>query len=188
MKQHIGKLLAGLALLTLAMLPFTPLAKNWVAPDVAHAQVVLGRWTAIGASGTVDESALTIFGFTGPSAGYNSTSTSTNAIELRYNVTNTYDNASVGANIPGWTTLEVGGVGPATSYVQATLYRVVRCTGAQTIICQTPRITGSDQAGCKTCTFVNTAVNFTNDLYSVRVIVDRATPSEQPRVHTLRIF
>jgi len=188
MKNHIEKFILAAGLLAVVTLALTPLAQNWLVPQVAFAQVVPARWTAIGASGTVDENALASFGFTNASAGYKSTSTSLTGLEFRYNVTNTYDNAAGNPNLPGWTVLEVGGVGPATSFVQATLYRVIRCTGAQTIICTTPKITGSDQAVCKNCTFAATAINFLNDLYYVRVVVDRATVSEVPKVHTLRIF
>jgi hypothetical protein len=83
--------------------------------------------------------------------------------------------------------MELGAVAPATSVVSASLYRVTRCTGARTLICSV-RLTNTTAPVCKTCTFANTAINFTSDLYYIDAIVDRGTVSEVPWLHTLRIF
>ena len=189
LKNHGGKIILGVALLGLLVaLMTTHPGIDWVTPTAVSAQAaVLGPWTAIGASGTVDESSICCFGFTGPSAGYAAASTSINPLEFRYNVTNTFDNSPLGPNIPGWTTLELGGVAPGGSSINAILYRVSRCTGQQAIICRT-RIAQSTTGVCKTCTFANTAINFTTDLYYVDVQVARVATAEVPLVHNLRIF
>ena len=166
--------------------------RSWIEVPQVAAQITapaptLTPWTAIGASGTVDESSIQHFAFTQASAGYNPLSTLLNFLEFRYNVTNTYDNnTALGPNVPGWTRLELGASAPGQSVVDATLYRVRRCNGEQQIICQV-RVADALKT-CRTCTFANNAINFTNDLYYVRVAVDRATVGEVPLVHTLRIF
>ena len=75
----------------------------------------------------------------------------------------------------------------ATSVVIASLYRVARCTGVKKLICQV-RVTNATAPVCRICTFANTAINFTSDLCFVDATVDRATVSEVPQLHTLRIF
>lgn len=186
-KKHAGKLVPAtimLALITAVMISRP--AGEWLEPRLVSAQVAPATWTAVGASGTVDESSIASFGFTNASAGYSASTTSVSPLEFRYNVTNTYDNAA-NPNIPGWTRLELGATAPATSLVTASLYRVARCTGARKLICQV-RVTNSSAGVCRVCTFANTAVNFTTDLYYVDATVDRGTVSEVPQLHTLRIF
>jgi hypothetical protein len=153
----------------------------------ASAQVLIvpHPWTAVGSSGTVDETALPYFGFTNASAGFKPTAW-INPLEFRYNVTNTFDN-NANPNMPGWTRLELGATAPATSTVDAALYRVYRCTGAQSIVCQV-RVAQTDAGICRYCTFPAGSVDFGNYLYYVRVAVDRNTAAENPQVHTLRIY
>lgn len=156
-------------------------------PLPVHAQApILVPWTAVGATGAVDEGSLSRFAFTNASAGYLSTTASVDLLEFRFNVTNTFDNNASPA-APGWTTLELGAQAPATSVVAATLYKVNPCTGAQAVVCST-RVTNSSAGTCKACTFAAGTINFATTLYYVRVTVDRNTPSELPLLHTLRIF
>jgi hypothetical protein len=156
-------------------------------PPTASAQVLFipRPWTAVGSSGSVDESALQYFAFTNASAGFRPTAW-INPLEFRYNVTNTFDN-NANPNLPGWTRLELGATAPATSTVDATLYRVYRCTGAQSVVCQV-RVAQTDAGTCRYCTFPAGSIDFGNYLYYVRVAVDRNTVTENPQVHTLRIY
>lgn len=165
---------------------------DWIEPQTAAAQVIVPipfyrPWTAVGSTGAVDESSLPYFAFTNASAGYK-LSPWVNQLEFRYNVTNTFDN-NANPNRPGWTTLELGAQAPGTSTVEATLYRVNRCTGQQTALCPV-RVAQAYTGTCKTCT-VPTAlgpVDFGTYLYYVRVALDRNSPGEQPWVHTLRVY
>ncbi|HZT32137.1 MAG TPA: hypothetical protein VFA33_19770 [Bryobacteraceae bacterium] len=182
--KHAGKILLGAALLGALGTVWEGL--DWFAPEPVSAQGVIVPWTAVGASGTVDEGSIAAFGFTNASAGYAAIA-ALSPLEFRYNVTNTFDNSTLGPNIPGWTTLELGAQAPGASSVTAALFRVARCTGKRTLICSV-RIVQATTGVCKVCTFANTAVNFTADLFYVDATVARSTPSEQPFLHTLRIF
>jgi hypothetical protein len=188
MKINFGtKSLRLVSLCTVAVLLAAFAALTWVKPPVASAQIVIPRpWTAVGSTGSVDESNLGIYGFSGPAAGYNPFSASVNPLEFHYNVTNTYDN-NANPNAPGWTTLEIGGVAPGGSVVDATLIKVRRCDGFQTVICQR-RITQTTTPVCLPCVFPAGSVNFTSDLYYVRVLVDRSVAGEQPQARTIRIY
>lgn len=155
-------------------------------PIPAYAQAVPpAAWTAVGATGAVDESSLTRFAFTNASAGYATTTPSVDPLEFRFNVTNTYDNGA-NPNVPGWTSMQLGGQAPGTSFVTAQLYQVDPCTGAQKLICQ-DRIVQAPNGTCVKCTFTATTVDFGRANYYVRVLMDRATPSENPLLHGLRI-
>jgi hypothetical protein len=188
MKINFGtKSLRLVSLCTVAVLFAAFAALTWVKPPVASAQIIVPRpWTAVASTGSIDETNLGNYAFSGPAAGYNPFSASLNPLEFRYNVTNTYDN-NANPNVPGWTTLEIGGIAPGGSVVDATLIRVRRCDGLQTVLCQR-RITQSTSAVCLTCTFPSTDVNFTADLYYVRVLVDRGVAGEQPQARTIRIY
>jgi hypothetical protein len=162
-----------------------------ITPAVAQGFPV-APWTAIGASGSVDESSIPIFGFTNASAGYGPTA-SIAPLEFRYNVVNTQHFVSTAGGIPtvtqpGWTTLEFGAQAPFTSTATAYLYRVNRCTGQQTLICQVRHTNQAAPGICRLCQFPNTTFNFTSYLYYVRVILTRNTPNELPMAHTLRIY
>jgi hypothetical protein len=165
--------------------------RNWMPPVPAAAQVLAplptpSAWTAVGSTGVVDESGLSTFGLTGPGAGYRAGIASVAPIEFRYNVVNT-NHAGANAAVPPWTTLELGAVAPGTSVVDATLYRVNRCTGYQSVLCQT-RIASTSAGTCRLCTVPAGSFNFTSYLYYVRVAVDRNAANETPRVNTLRIY
>jgi hypothetical protein len=169
--------------------------RNWVSLTPVAAQVIapaVAPWTAVGASGSVDESSIPYFGFTNASAGYKPTA-SIAPLEFRYNVVNVQHYLSAAGGIPtvtmpGWTTMEFGAQAPGTSVADAYLYRVNRCTGAQTLICAVRHYNQPAPGACKPCQFANTTFNFASYLYYVRVVLDRNTVNELPMAHTLRIY
>lgn len=172
---------------------------EWAKLEPVAAQIVPGfpvaPWTAVGSSGSVDELSIPYFGFTGPSAGYRATPISVQPLEFRYNVVNVHHavNAAGGVptvTIPGWTQMEFGAQTPGTSFAEATLYRVNRCTGQEAPICRIYHSNTPAPGACRVCPqpFPNTAVNFSGYLYYVRVVLDRNTSLENPMVHTLRIY
>lgn len=181
----------GMVAIPLLALSIAQRTYEWVQPLAASAQVLAPipiphPWTAIGASGTVDELSLPFFGFTNASAGYKLGALSVNPLEFRYNVTNTFDN-NANPNVPGWTRLELGATAPGGSSVDATLYRVYRCNGVKAVICQV-RVAQATSGTCNTCVFAANAVDFTSFLYFVDVNVDRTAVAEMPFVNTLRIY
>jgi len=172
------------------------LAWTWIQATPVAAQIVPGfppaPWTAVGSSGSVDESSIPFFGFTNASAGYGFNA-STAPLEFRYNVVNVQHFLSATGGIPnvtnpGWTIMEFGAQAPLTSLAEAYLYRVNRCTGQQVLICQVRHSNQPAPGVCRTCQFPNTTFNFTSFLYYVRVVLDRNTPGEAPMAHTLRIY
>jgi hypothetical protein len=166
--------------------------RGWVEVTPVAAQAFPpAPWTAVGSSGSVDETSIPFFGFTNASAGYKPIN-SLVPLEFRYNVVNVQHYLSAGGGIPtvtmpGWTTLEFGAQAPANSVAEAYLYRVNRCTGQQVLICQV-RHTVQATPICKTCQFPNTTFNFTSYLYYVRVQLSRSNVNENPMAHTLRIY
>lgn len=184
--KYGGAVLAGGSLAVLVSVWVSRTSADWSQPPVVHAQGVLVPWTAAGATGSVDESSLADFRFNLASAGYSSTSTSLIPLEFRYNVTNTYDNQP-NPNVPGWTTLELGGIAPGTSGLSATLYKVQKCTGVQKVICAT-KIGGPIGNTCNTCQFPNNLVDFSMGVYYVDVQVFRNNLADNPMVNTLRIY
>ena len=149
-------------------------------------------WTAVGASGSVDESSIQTFGFTGPSAGYGPNA-SVAPQEFRYNVVNTHHRVSSAGGIPniaqpGWTQLEFGAQAPFTSTADAYLYRVNKCTGQQQLVCWVRHQGTSAPGTCRRCEFTPNTFDFSQNLYYVRVVTDRNTPNELPMAHTLRIY
>jgi hypothetical protein len=169
------------------------ITENWLQPVSVQAQTApaMPAWTAVGASGTVDESSIPIFGFTDASAGYGANA-SVAALEFRYNVVNTHHFVSAAGALPsiampGWTVMEFGAQAPFTSIAQALLYKVNKCNGKQQLICQV-RHTNQPEGMCRFCQFPNNTFDFGNFLYYVRVVLDRNTPGEVPMAHTLRIY
>jgi hypothetical protein len=84
--------------------------------------------------------------------------------------------------------MEFGAQAPATSLAQAYLYRVNRCTGAQTLVCYVQHTNQPAPGNCRVCQFPNNTFDFMSYLYYVRVVLDRNTPNELPMAHTLRIY
>jgi hypothetical protein len=171
------------------------LVYQFAGPVPAAAQVIVSPptpWTAIGASGTVDESSIPLFGFSNASALYGANA-SLARLEFRYNVVNVMHRVSSTGGIPtitqpGWTTLEFGAQAPATSTADAYLYRVTRCNGQQALICWVRHTNTPAPGACRPCQFPNTTFDFGNYLYYVRVILGRSTQGETPAVHTIRIL
>jgi hypothetical protein len=84
--DHIGPGPGGLGIATVVpgWVNVTPVAAQVIAP-----LPLVAPWTAIGASGTVDESSILFFGFLNASAGFKATA-SVAPLEFRYNVVNTH--------------------------------------------------------------------------------------------------
>jgi hypothetical protein len=185
---------AGLLLTAAAVFVLTGASRlhDWVQIPPVEAQVTsFNPWTAIGASGVPDETAIPIFGFTNASAGYGPNA-SVARLEYRYNVVNVEHRVSAAGipteTSPGWTIMEFGAQAPATSTATAYLYKVSRCTGQQSLICWVQHTNQAAPGTCKLCQFGNTTFDFGNNLYYVRVLLSRNTPSELPMAHTLRIY
>jgi hypothetical protein len=141
-------------------------------------------WTAVASTGVVDETGLRLFEFKGASVTYRQGVNTHEPFVLRYNVTN----PSRFDPIPGWTVLELGSTVPiAGSFVAATLIRVDRCTGQEVELCTTTN-NGSEGPICTTCNFAANAVDYTNNLYYVRLVLRGADNPPVPSAHTLRLY
>jgi len=191
--------LAGLSVLFFVLL--TALGRHWsttisnstIEPNLYAAPLQVPPpvpWTAVASTGAVDEAsaANARYAFTNACVEYRPATTSVAAIELRYNVVNTFDNGP-NPNVPGWTNMELGFVAPGTSEVVAELIRVEPCTGEQTVIC---RIRGlqSPNPTCRRCDqpFPAGAIDFSRFLYYIRLRLDRNTVNERPKACTLRLL
>ncbi|HWN98445.1 MAG TPA: hypothetical protein VNS63_04175 [Blastocatellia bacterium] len=153
------------------------------APDPAF-QVPPRPWTALGSTGTVDESALSLYASVSTEIGFRPGAVGKILI-ARYNVTNTFDN-NANPNQPGWRTLEMGSNAPNSVIIEAKLFQVKACQPAQELIC-TARNRSNDHP-CATCQ-ISVPIDFTNNLYYVEVTLNRtAVPAALPRMFTLRIF
>ena len=182
----------GTTAVALAGPDFMDARQTWLPAARLMAQTErLAPWTAIGASGTIDDSGISLFAFVNASAGYRATA-ATSPLEFRYNVDNVQHGVSTAGfpsiTSPGWTNLELGAQAPGTSTVAAYLYRVSRGTGTQVLICVVLHSNQPPPGTDKVCKFSNTTFNFATYLYYVRVIVDRSVSSDSPLVHTLRIY
>ncbi|HEX7176849.1 MAG TPA: hypothetical protein VF240_16425 [Pyrinomonadaceae bacterium] len=147
-------------------------------------QVLPKPWTAVGSTGVIDEDSLNFFAFSNTDLGFRA---GANALKIvaRYNVTNTFDN-NANPNRPGWTRLEMGSTTPNSTIIEASLFQIRSCDQQQVLICTARNRSGDTP--CARCTFANSAVDFTNNLYYVEVTLSRGsaqTPS--PRLHTLRL-
>jgi hypothetical protein len=142
-----------------------------------------GTWTAVASTGVVDESAVGIYSFGSTNLTYLGGSASVAPIVARYDVTNTW----AASDTPPWTVLEMGYFDSSpSSQVQADLYQVDRCTGAQKLLCSVIS-TDSTVSTCGHCT-LGAPVNFGTNLYYVQVTLSRTVPSVVPQALTLRIF
>lgn len=152
-------------------------------PALAQAPTSPLVWTAVASTGTIDESALSIFSFGTTNLGYLGGSASVAPIVARYNVTNL---AGGGLN-PLWNTLELGYLDTtAAGQVTATLFRVNPCNGTRIALCTVTSVDVAT-AACRTCLFT-AGVNFQAFLYYVEVTLTRSTPGVSPQANTLRIF
>jgi len=144
-----------------------------------------GAWTAVGSTGVVDESAAAIYAFGSTNLTYLGSSTSTNAIVARYNVTNTWGMSDT----PPWTVLEMGYTdnNPSVS-VRADLFKVDPCTGAQSLICTVTSL-DSTTSTCARCPgFAANTFNFGTNAYYVQVTLTRtAITVTPPSLLSLRI-
>jgi hypothetical protein len=142
-------------------------------------------WTSVGSTGIVDEGSLKSFVFTGACASLRPVlvAGAPDSLELRYNVTSTFDN---GANppIPGWNVFEMGYSAPTGSHIIARLILVQPCTGKERTICQA---SSDPTRPCVSCKFDPTLINFDKALYYIDVKLTRRDSRVVPRVCTLRL-
>ena len=144
-----------------------------------------GTWTAVGSTGTVDPTQVSLFGvFTGTQLGF-AAAGNPGTIVARFNVTNTYGGGL--RDTPPWTTLEVGAINTTLDPITARLYHVDPCSGKRTLICSVTNNIAGATGVCASCTFANTTFNFLNNLYYVEVTITRTSGAGTPLLSTLRI-
>ena len=155
------------------------------APGEPAFQVLPKPWTAVGSTGVIDEDSLNFFAFSNTDLGFRAGANALNIV-ARYNVTNTFDN-NANPNRPGWTMLEMGSTTPNSTIIEASLFQIRSCDQQQVLICTARNRSGDTP--CARCTFPNTAVDFTSNLYYVEVTLTRPNAQNPtPRLHTLRLF
>jgi hypothetical protein len=141
-------------------------------------------WSAVAATGAVDEDSIRDYGFDEPWASYRSGSMSLDPLTFRYNVTNPGHDTP----IPGWTQLFLNSLVPAAGgVVRATLIKVDPCTGEATPICTTVNNQVTESPICTKCAFDPADINFQYFLYYVRVQLDRADQPDPPRAYSVRL-
>lgn len=153
----------------------------FLAPLSLSAQT--GTWTAVASSGALDETATGIHSVNGSSLQHQGASLTT--IVSRYNVTNTFGGGLT--DLPPWSRLELGAFDNTNlGSVRAILYRVDRCSGAQTPLCGVGSIDNAAPT-CQVCTF-GQQIDFSQYLYYVEVSILRSNGGVFPSARTLRIF
>jgi hypothetical protein len=141
-------------------------------------------WSAVAATGAVDEDSLRDYAFDDPWATYRSGSLSLDPLTFRYNVTNPGHDTP----IPGWTRLFLNSHVPAAGgVVRATLIKVDPCTGERTPLCVTVNNQVTESPICTTCEFAPADINFQQYLYYVRVQLDRADQPDPPRAYSVHL-
>lgn len=151
-----------------------------VAPARAYTN---SPWTAVASTGAVDEAAHGIYIVSGPALGYSPSSTSTDTIVSRFNVT-----VSDYTQVPPWNTLEIAyWDNSAGGSVSATLWEVVPNTGAQTALCTVTSVDSSTPT-LKTCYFLATPLDFRSYVYYVTVKLTRDSTLPLPCAYSVRIF
>ncbi len=143
-----------------------------------------GAWSAVGSTGAIGETSLGIYAFNTPALQHRVGTTGT--ILAHYNVTNTFGGGLT--DTPGWTTLEMTWFDNSIqSAIAAVLFRVDRCTGATTVLCNVSSLDIATPT-CRTCTFPVGSIDFGNSLYFVQVRLARGVAAVTPQVIGLRIF
>lgn len=175
------KKLQILALATLALLA-APVASLAQAPP----------WTSVCSAGaTIDELSRNRYVVSGGGTAFEATSLAVFVgpmSPLPFTVTARYNVTDIGQiDEPGWTTFQLGYTDTAPGVITATLYRVRNCSGEIFQLCQ---ITSDDGRVnfCELCTGFPEEIDFTDNLYFVRVDVRRDAPGGELSAHTLRIF
>jgi hypothetical protein len=164
-----------------AILRFTVLAFFLAALPMAAQS---GAWTAVGSTGSIDESALGIFAVNGAALQHQAGATGT--IFARYNVTNTFGGGLT--DTPAWDTLEMTYFDNSpSSAIAAVLLQVDRCTGATTVLCNVSSVDAAAPT-CRRCTFPAGSINFGTSHYYVEVRLSRSVTTVTPQVIGLRIF
>jgi hypothetical protein len=167
--------------------PHGAVAGKSLAPGAApaiQAGLPLLPWSAVAATGAVDEDSLLNYAFGDPWASYRSNSQSVDPLTFRYNVTNPGHDTP----IPGWTRLFLSSHVPAAGgVVGATLFRVDPCTGERTPICTTINNQVTESPICTTCDFAAADINFLQYLYYVHVRLDRSDQPDPPRAYSVHL-
>jgi hypothetical protein len=166
--------------------PLGAVAGKSLAPGAAPAIQVppLLPWSAVAATGGVDEDSLLDFGFDDAWATYRNGSQSVDPLTFRYNVTNPGHDTPV----PGWGHLFLNSHVPAAGgVVRATLIKVDPCTGERISLCTTVNNQVTDSPICTTCEFAPADINFQQFLYYVRVQLDRADQPDPPRAYSVHL-
>lgn len=156
------------------------------APTIQGMPPLLLPWSAVAATGAVDEDSIRDYGFDEPWASYRSGSMSLDPLTFRYNVTNPGHDTP----IPGWTQLFLNSHVPAAGgVVRATLIKVDPCTGVATPICTTINSQVTEEPICTKCPlpFDPADIDFQHFLYYVRVQLDRADQPDPPRAYSVRL-
>jgi hypothetical protein len=149
----------------------------FLAAPVAFGQ----RWSGAAGAGVPDESAAGIYQVDVGGAKYNA-SGSTNAIVLRYVITDTSATGS-----PGWTTVAVDAYDPgASSQIQVKLYRLTP-GGTNNMFTS---CTSADSAGFSTttCSLLNSFNFNTNDTYTAEVTLTRSSTGVDPVFRAIRLY
>lgn len=145
----------------------------------AKAQV----WTAVAASGAIDESYTGTYATNLGALFFRSTATGN--VDATLNVTNPLNSGN-----PAWGTLELvanGGSGGLGVGVSATLYRQVRTTGATTSIC-TAVAASSGSTSTSTCTFTTSTFDFANNNYFIDLNLGRTSTGQTITAWSMRVF
>ena len=137
-------------------------------------------WSSTGSTGIYDYPSMYKYTVTGPSVKF--LSTQTGDILFRYPVTNTYGSNT--GTIPGWTTLHGTYTDDsANGSVTVKLFKVDKCSNAETQLCSFTSSDGTTTPQCTTCTFSSTAIDFANYYYYVEVTLSRSATSANEQIH-----
>ncbi|HTG33246.1 MAG TPA: hypothetical protein VLB76_09965 [Thermoanaerobaculia bacterium] len=136
-------------------------------------------WTAVGSTGAIDEGSLAVYA-TNDASLFFASGTTGNIISY-FNVVN-----NSGTDTPPWTTLDLTSKdGSANSNVTAVLYRVPKCSGSALAVCSA---LSSETSTTPVCTSCSTGqLDFANNAYFIKVLVDRSAITASPAFYGLRL-
>jgi hypothetical protein len=163
----------------------TPSASPAIQDEPCLCNLPLLPWSAVAATGAVDEDTLPHFAFNDPAATFSTSSTSLGPLTFRYNVTNPgHDTVS-----PGWAHLVLSSHVPAAGgVVRATLYKVNPCNGVKDDLCTVINNQVTEGPECRACEFNPADINFQNFHYFVNVQLERAnTVDPSPLAYSVRL-
>ena len=160
-------------------------------PLTAKGQVGHHCWTGCPSTAAIEDATL----LAGGAPLYNATNCALRvqnnapanaSVVARMNVVNTFDN-NANPDMPGWTVMKLGYNDVDGSVVQATLYRVISCTGAIDNVCTIT--SASDGNGvCGTCNAAALGpIDFSTYLYYIVMRVTDTGANSNPSANTLRL-